>query len=198
MTQGRLPPPRPRPVGPPIGRPPTPSPRPLTDVLTEMSPPLQAAASQAADATSSRGGPRGLGEAADVDMISVDQSTPPDAVEAASQMPPSTPMPGVQCAAARQAGAEHPVGAVLPAAAVQGLPGCEGLNRLPLRPPPVSRPLTLHEAMAALHSPAAPRRPAEHVTERPPQRPLTEVDLETQPEPRPPTAAAATEAEPEI
>jgi len=89
-------------------------------------------------------------------------------------------------------------GAALPAAAVQGFPGYEGLNRLPLQPRPVVRPLTLHDAMMALHSPPAPRRPADQATERPPQRPLTGADLETQPEPRPPTAAAAAEAEPAI
>jgi len=116
-------------------------------------------------------------------------------VEAASQMLPSTPMPGLQSVAAGRAGAEHSEGAALPAAAVQGLQGCEGLNRLLLQPPPVSRPLTLHEAMAALHSPAAPCRSADQVTERPPQRPITGADLATQPEPRPPTAAAAAEAE---
>jgi len=165
-------------------------------LLTEMSRPLQAAASQAADTTSSRVGQRGLGEAADVDMNSADQSAPADAVEAVSQMPPLTPMPGLQSAAAGRAGAEHSEGAVLPAAAVQGLPRCEALNRLALQPRPVSRPLTLQEAMMALHSPAEPRRPADQVTERPPQRSLTGADLETQPEPRPPTAAAAAEAEP--
>ena len=198
MPQGRLPPSRPRPAGPPIERPPTPPPRPQTDVLTEMSRPLQAEASQAADTTLSRGGQRGLGEAADVDMISADQSAPADAVEAASQMPPSTTMPGLQSSAAGRAGAEHSEGAVLPADAVQWLPGCEGWNKLPLQPPPVFRSLKLQEAMVDLHSPAAPRRPADQVTERPPQRPLTEADLETQPEPRPPTAAAAAEAEPKM
>jgi len=136
-----------------------------------------------------------LGEAADVDMHSADQSAPADAVKAASEMLPKTPMTGLQYAAAGRAGAEHSEGAALPAAAVQGLQGCEGLNRLSLQPLPVSRPLTLHEVMAATHSPAAPRRPADQVTERPPQRPLTGVDLATQPEPRPPTAAAAAEAE---
>ena len=195
MRQGHLPPPRPRPAGPPIGRPPTPPPRPQTDALTEISRPLQAAASQAADTTSSRGGHRGLGEAADVDMHSGDQSAPADTVNAASETLPSTPMPGLQSAAAGRAGAEHSEGAALPAAAVQGLQRCAGLNRLSLQPPPVSRPLTLHEAMAATQSPAASRRPADQVTERPPQRPLTGVDLATQPEPRPPTAAAAAEAE---
>jgi len=59
----------------------------------------------------------------------------------------------------------------------------------------VCRPLTLHEVTAATHNPAAPRRPAHQVTERPPHRPLARVDLATQPEPRPPTAAAAAEAE---
>ena len=137
-----------------------------------------------------------MGEAADVDMNSADQSAPAEAVEAASQMPPLTSMPGLQSAAAGRAGAEHSEGAVLPAAAVQGLPRYEALNRLALQPRPVSRPLTLQEAMMALHSPAEPRRPADQVTERPPQRPLTGADLETQPEPRPPTAAAAAEAEP--
>jgi len=111
-------------------------------------------------------------------------------------MPPLTQMLGFQSEAVGRAGAEHSESAVLPAAPVQRLPGCEGLNRLPLLPRPFSRPLTLHEAMMALHNPAAPRRPADQVTEGPPQRPLTGADLETQPEPRPPTAAAAAEAEP--
>ena len=189
MRQGHLTPPRPRPEGPPIGRPPTPPPQPQTDALTDMPRPLQAAASQAANTTSSRGGQRGLREAAEVDMHSADQSVPADAVNAASEMLPSTPMPGLHSAAAGRVGAEHSVGAAAPAAAVQGLQGCEGQNRLSLQPPPVSRPLTLHEAMAAS------RRPADQVTERPPQRPLTAVDLATQPVPRPPTAAAAAEAE---
>jgi len=136
-----------------------------------------------------------LGEAADADMHSADQSAPADAVKAASQILPSTPMPGLQLAAAGRSGAEHSEGAALPAAAVQGLQGCEGLKTLSLQPPPVFRPLTLHEAMAAPHSPAAPRRPADQVTERQPQRPLMGADLATQPEPRPPTAAAAAEAE---
>jgi len=195
MRQGRLPPPRPRPAGPPIGWPPTPPPRPQTDTLKEIMRPLQAAASQPADTTSSRGGQRGLGEAADVDMHSVDQYAPADAVKAASQLLPSTPRPGLQSSAAGWADAEHLEGDVLTAAAVQGLQGPEGLNRLSLQPQPVSRPLTLHMAMAALHSPAAPRRPADQVTERPPQRPLTGADPATQPEPRLPTAAAAAEAE---
>jgi len=64
-----------------------------------------------------------------------------------------------------------------------------------MQPLLVSRPLMLHKAMVATHSPAEPRRPANQITERPPQRPLTGVDLATQPEPRPPTAAAAAEAE---
>jgi len=130
-----------------------------------------------------------------VDMHSADQSAPADAVNAVSEMLPSAPMPGLQSAAARRAGAEHSEGAALPAAAVQGFQRCAGLNRLSLQPPQVYRPLTLHEAMAATHSPAAPRRTADQVTERPPQRPLTGVDLVTQPETRPPTAAAAAEAE---
>jgi len=194
MRQGHLTPPRPRPEGPPIGRPPTPPPQPQTDALTDMPRPLQAAASQAANTTSSRGGQRGLREAAEVDMHSADQSVPADAVNAASEMLPSTPMPGLHSAAAGRVGAEHSVGAAAPAAAVQGLQGCEGQNRLSLQPPPVSRPLTLHEAMVSTHSPAAPRCPANNVTERPRQRLLPGVDLATQPEPRPPTAAAAAEA----
>jgi len=136
-----------------------------------------------------------LSEAADVDMHSADQSAPADAVNAASEMLPSTPMPGLQSAAAARAGAEHSEGAALPAAAVQGLQRCAGLDSLSLQPPPVSRSLSLHEAMAATESPAAPRRPADQVTKRPPQRPLKGVDLATQLEPRPPTAAAAAQAE---
>jgi len=116
------------------------------------------------------------------------------AVNTASEMLPSTPMPGLQSAAARWAGAEHSEGAALPAAVVQGLQRCAGLNRLSLQPPPVSRPLTMHEAMAATQSPATPRRPADLVTERPSQRPLTGMILSTQPGPRLPTAAAAAEA----
>jgi len=85
-----------------------------------------------------------LGETADVDMNSADQSAPADALKAPSQMPPLTPMPGLKSAAAGRAGAEHTEGAVLSAATVQGLPGCEGLNSLRLQPRPVSRPLTVH------------------------------------------------------
>jgi len=129
-------------------------------------------------------------------MNLADQSAPADTVKAVSQMPPLTPTPSFQSAAAGRAGAENSEGAVLPAVAVQGFPGCGELNRLALQPRPFSRRLTLHEAMMALHSPAAPRLPADQVTERPPQRPLTGEDLETQPEPRPPTASAAPEAEP--
>ena len=136
-----------------------------------------------------------MGEAADVDMLSAYQSALADAVEAASQMLLSTPMPGMQSAAAGRASAEHSEGAPNPEAAVRWFPGCEGLNRLSLQPPPISRPLALHVTMAALQSPAAPRRPADQVTERPPQRPLKGADLATEPEPRPPTVSAAAEAE---
>jgi len=195
MRHGQLRPPRQQPAGPLIGRPPTPPPLPQTDALTEMSRSLEAAASQAADTISSRGGHRGFGEAADEALHSVDQSTPADAVNAASEMLPSTPMPGLHSAAAGRSGAEHLESAAVPAAAVQELQRCAGLNRLSLQPPPVCRPLTQHEAMAATQSPAVPRRPADQVTKRPPQRPLTRVDLATQPEPRPSTAAAAAEVE---
>jgi len=65
-----------------------------------------------------------------VDMHSAYQSAPADAVNAASKMLPSTPMPGLQSAAAGRAGAGHSEGAALPAAAVQGLQRCAGLNRL--------------------------------------------------------------------
>jgi len=44
-------------------------------------------------------------------------------VKAVSEMLPSTPMPGLQSAAAGRAVAEHSEGAFLPAAAVQGLQG---------------------------------------------------------------------------
>ena len=193
MRHGHLPPPRPRPAGPPIRRPPTPPLRPQTDALTEISGPLQAAASWNEDTTSLRGGHQRWGEAAEVH--SADQSAPADAVKAASEMLPLTPMPSLQSATAGRAGAEHSEGAALPAATVQWLQRCARLNCLSPQPLPVSRPLTLHEAMAATQSPAAPRCPADQVTERPPQRPLTGVDLATQPEPRPPTAAAAAEPE---
>jgi len=130
-----------------------------------------------------------------VERQSADKSAPADAVNAASEMLPLPLMPGLQSAAAGRAGAENSQGAAFPAAAVQGLQRRAGLNRISLQPPPVSWPHTLQEAMAATHSPAAPRRPADQVSERPPQRPLTGVNLATQPEPRPPTAAAAAEAE---
>jgi len=86
MRQGHLLPLRPLPAGPPIGRLPTPPSRPETDALTEKFRPLQAAKSQAAHTTSSRGGHRGLGEAADVDRQSADKSAPADAVNAASEV----------------------------------------------------------------------------------------------------------------
>ena len=60
-------------------------------------------------------------EAADFDLHSVDQSAPANAVNAASEMLPSTPMSGLQSAAAGRAGAEHTESAALPAAAVHGL-----------------------------------------------------------------------------
>jgi len=92
-----------------------------------------------------------LGEAEDVDMRSADQTAPADAVDAKSQMLPSTPMPGLRALAAGRAGAGHSKSAALRAAAVQGLPRCEGLNWLPLQPLPGYRPLTLYKAMAVLH-----------------------------------------------
>jgi len=127
-------------------------------------------------------------------MHSADQWAPADALNAASEMLPSTPKPGLQTAAAGRARAEHSKGAALPAAAVQGLHRCAGLNRLSLQPLPVSWPLKLHKVMALTQNLAAPRRPADHVTERPPSWPLTGADLPTQPELRPPTAPAAAEA----
>lgn len=107
-----------------------------------------------------------MGETSDVNMHLAAQSAPADAVKAASEMLPSTPIPGLQSTAAGRAGAEHLEGAALPVAAVQRLQGCEALNRLSLQPPPVSRPLTLQEAKAAQHSLAAPRGSADQATKR--------------------------------